>query len=373
MSTNEALWLPAKGVALKIAEAPFPKAGAGQIVVRTAAVSVNPIDWILQSVGGLIFPWLRYPLVLGWDVAGEVVAIGADVTRFKPGDRVLGFAVGQEKSVNDPAEGAFQHYVVLREHLASPLPDWLTYEQATVLPMAVSTAASGLFQPDQLALAHPGASPAPSGKTVLVWGGSTSVGSNAIQLAVAAGYEVFTTASPRNHDYVRRLGAARAFDYRSPTVVRDIIQALQGRTVAGALAIGAGSATQCVKIVGACEGHKFVALASPPVSFEDAPTKGGNRLWLAGKLRRLVLGNIGLALRARRSGVRFKFISGSAILTGGVGRMIYADFLPQALASGRYQAVPEALVVGRGLSAIPDALDKHKKGVSAKKVVVTIG
>ena len=371
MPTNEAVWLPAKKAALNVASAPFPQPGARQIVVRAKAVSINPIDWILQSIGGLIFPWLKYPLILGWDVAGEVVAIGHEVTRFKIGDRVLGLAVGQDKSVNDSAEGAFQMFPVLREHMATPIPNNLGYEHAAVLPLALSTASCGLFQPDQLGLSQPTGDIRGTGKTVLIWGGSTSVGSNAIQLAVAAGYEVFTTASPRNHEYVCQLGAAKAFDYRNPTVVRDIVKALKGRELAGALAIATGSAKPCIDIVGACEGNKFVSVASPPVSFDDAtPTQG--TLWLIGKLGKMVKGNVGLVLNARRRGVRYKFINGSSLLNDGIGPMIYVDFLPQALASGKYRAAPEPLAIGHGLSAIPSALETQKAGVSAKKIVVTL-
>ncbi len=87
--------------------------------------------------------------------------------------------------------------------MAAPIPHTMSYEAAAVLPLALST---GLFQTDQLALQYPSATPKPTGQTVLVWGGSTSVGSNAIQLAVAAGYEVITTSSPRNFDYVTKLG-----------------------------------------------------------------------------------------------------------------------------------------------------------------------
>ena len=372
MPTNNALWLLAKRGVPIIAEAPFPSAGALQIVVRVAAVSINPIDWILQSVGSLIFPWLRYPLVLGWDVAGEVVATGSEVTRFKIGDRVFGLAVGQDKSVNDSAEGAFQTFAILREHLASPLPPTLSFEQGATLPLALSTAACGLFQSDGLALAPPQEAPAPTGRTVLVWGGSTSVGSNAIQLAVAAGYEVITTASPRNHDYVKRLGATEAFDYRSPSVVKDIVRALGGRTLAGALAVGAGSAKPCVEIVAVCDGEKRVAMASPPVSFEDAPATGGRTLWFMRKLTRMVVGTLSVMLSARRHGIVSTFINGSTLLGDSVGPMIYADFLPRALASGRYRVAPEPLVVGRGLDAIPAALDHQRKGVSAQKIVVTL-
>ncbi len=372
MPTNQAVRLPAKGAALEIAEVPFPQAGGKQIVVKAQAIAVNPVDWIVQLVGGLIFPWLKYPLVLGWDVAGEVVAVGEEVTRFRVGDRVVGLAVGQDKAVNDSAEDAFQNYVLLREHMAAPLPPALMYEDAAVLPLAVSTAASGLFQTDYLALDHPNGSAQGTGKTLLVWGGSTSVGSNAIQLAVAAGYEVFTTASPRNHDYVRELGAVQAFDYRAPSVVSDIVRALQGRTLAGALAIGAGAAAPCIDVVGACPGGKFVSIASTPVSFDDAPARGGKRRWLAGKLIRLVAGNVGVMIRARRRGVRVKFVNGVTLLHNEVGPMIFVDFLPRALASGDYRAAPPPLVVGKGLSSVAHAFEIQKKGVSAQKVVVTL-
>lgn len=370
---NQALWLPAKGATPEVRPAPVPTPGQGQIVIRAACVAINPIDWILQQVGSLIFPFLRYPLVLGWDVAGEVVAVGAGVSRFKVGDRIVGLAVGQDKSVNDPVEGAFQHHPLLRDHMATPIPPSLTWEQAAVLPLAISTAACCLFQSAHLALDPPTVSPHSNGKTVLIWGGSTSVGSNAIQLAVAAGYEVVTTASPRNHAYVRQLGASAVFDYKSRTVVRDIVQFLKGKTLAGAVAIGAGSAPLCVAIMGACTGRKYVAIASPPVSFDDAPEHGRRGPWLAGKLFRMVRGTVGVMLRGRLKGVHSGFVNGSSLLNDGVGRMIFTEFLPGALASGQFRSSPEPIMAGAGLEAIPNALERHRKGgVSAGKLVVTL-
>jgi hypothetical protein len=100
----------------------------------------------------------------------------------------------------------------------------------------------GLFQKDQLALKYPTVPPKPNGEALLIWSGSSSVGRNAIQLATTAGYEVFTTASPKNFEYVKRLGAVQAFDYRSPTVIKDIVNALKNKTLVGAMAIDNGSA-----------------------------------------------------------------------------------------------------------------------------------
>ena len=269
MPINTAAWLGASQAQLEVKPAPYTPPRENEIVVKNHAVAINPIDWLIQVIGYFIFPWIKYPFVLGSDLAGEVFEIGKGVTRFKVGDRVLGHAVGTDKKRNSSAEGAFQTYTVVLAHMAAPIPSAMSYETAAVLPLGLSTAACGLFQKDHLALQYPSKTPKPTGQTLLIWGGSTSVGSNAIQLAVAAGYEVITTASPRNFDYVKKLGAGQVFDYNSKTVVQDVIAAFKGKTSAGALAIGKGSAEACVDIIGACEGGKFVSLASSSVSIEE--------------------------------------------------------------------------------------------------------
>jgi NADPH:quinone reductase-like Zn-dependent oxidoreductase len=369
---NRAAWLPAKHGAITLGPAPYTPPKADELVVRNRALGINPVDWMTVPLGDLFFPWLRYPFVLGSDVAGEVVAVGDAVSRFKVGDRVLGHAVGAEKGRNRPEEGAFQSYTVLLERMASAIPETLDYETAAVLPLGLSTAARALFQRDHLALRYPTDRAKPTGKTLLVWGGSTSVGSNAIQLAVAAGYEVVTTASPKNFDYVKALGAGLAFDYRAPGVVREIIAALKGRSIVGALAIGVGSAAACVDIVAAGEGRKFVSMATPAVSFTDAPSGRGRALWLVPTLARMMASTAATTLKARSRKVATKFVWGGALVDNEVSRVIYQDFLPRALAEGRYTPAPDPLVVGRGLDMIPTALRRQRQGVSARKVVVTL-
>ena len=284
---NSAAWLTAPHAQLEVADAPYTRPDDDQIVVRAHAVAVNPQDWITQVAANLTYRWLTYPTVLGSDVAGEVVEVGKDVTRFAVGDRVIGQAVGTDKDSNRASEGAFQRYAVILERLASPIPDSLSYEGASVLPLALSTASCALFQQDYLGLHHPSADPAPTGETVLVWGGSTSAGSNAIQLAVAAGYDVITTASPRNFAFVKELGASEAFDYNSPTVIPDIISAFADRRLAGAIAFGTTAAPACVKIAAVLRGQpirrdrhparlirrtrarKRVAAGRPPAQYVD--------------------------------------------------------------------------------------------------------
>jgi NADPH:quinone reductase-like Zn-dependent oxidoreductase len=372
MPENKALWLNAKRAPLTVGPASYTPPRADEIVVRVRAVAVNPMDRLQQTMGDIFTPWTSYPFVIGSDVAGEVVEAGSGVTRLRVGDRVVGFAAGSDKSRNHAAEGAFQDYVVLLAHMAAPIPDALTFEEAAVMPLGISTAACGLFQKDFLAMNAPSAAATRTGKTLLIWGGSTSVGSNAIQLAVAAGYDVVTTASPRNFDYVKRLGAREAFDYRSRTVISDIVSALRGREIAGALAIGAGSAGACIDIVGACKGKRFVAMATPPTSFDNVPAGRGRLRRLVPAIARMLSGTMTLALKARRRGVRTKMIWGSALIANEVGPMIFEAFLPTALAEARFVAAPSPTVVGTGLAQIPAALERQRLGVSAAKLVVTL-
>jgi NADPH:quinone reductase-like Zn-dependent oxidoreductase len=194
MPSNPAAWLTSSNTkSLEVKSAPYPTPKANTIVIKNGAIAINPIDCLIQDHPGMVFPHLKLPFVIGSDVAGEVVGVGPGVTRFKIGDRVLGQARGVLKTRNVSSEGAFQAYTVLLPDLTSQIPDSLSFESAAVIPLGLSTAITGLFQDDQLALQLPSvpAKP-PTGKTLLVWGGSTSVGSNAIQLAIAAGYEVFT-------------------------------------------------------------------------------------------------------------------------------------------------------------------------------------
>jgi NADPH:quinone reductase-like Zn-dependent oxidoreductase len=345
---NIALWLPKRGARFEVGPAPYTSPAANEVVVRVRAIAVNPIDGMPGFLYRVVLPWLTFPAVVGSDVAGEVVEVGTGVTRLRPGDRVLGHAFGVEKSQNRAAEGAFQHYVVLMQHMVSPIPDSLSFEQAAVLPLTLSTAATGMFQRDHLGLAMPGADPDDRPETVLVWGGATSVGTNAIQLARNAGYRVVATASPRNFDYVRSLGAAEVVDRRSRTAVDEIVERIGDSPLAGTLAIGAGSLVPAVAIASRTTGGKRVASAQPE------------------RITRL------RGPRARRPGVRVSGIWGNTLKDNEVGPAIYVDFLPAALATGAYRAAPDGTVVGHGLARIPDALRRLRDGVSATKLVVTV-
>lgn len=226
--------------------------------------------------------------------------------------------------------------------VVAELPSSFSLEQGAVLPLGISTAAAGLYQKHFLALPLPGKDKVD--RAVLIWGGSSSVGSCAIQLAVASGAEVYTTASPTNFAYCKKLGATHVFDYHTDDVEEKIVKALHGKTVAGAYhAVGADGAVQaCARIVDRCKGKAIV------VTVRGVPDEG------------------------IPSSVRVKGISSSSIFAEGneVGPYIWRKYLPRALDDGRIVAKPDALIVGQGLRSIQHALDRQKAGVSAAKVVV---
>lgn len=346
---NEALWLDSPRAALRTGPAPMPVPGPGEVVVRVRAVALNPVDTVPGFARRrFVYPWLLYPAVLGTDVAGEVVEVGAGVTPLAVGDRVVGLATGQERFRNSAAHGAFQRFTVLSAEMATRLPDDVALVDAVVLPLAVSTAAAGLFQPDQLGLALPTAAAHDRAETVLVWGASSSVGSNAVQLARGAGYRVVATASPHNHALVRSLGAAEVVDYRDGGVVADLVRSLRGHVLAGTVAIGAGSLSRAIAIARRADGTGRVASAYPtPVT----------------AARRLVV---------RPLGVHVSAIWGGTPAQNVVGPAVFTQFLPAALTDGRYSPAPPAEVVGHGLAAVPAGLARLRAGVSARKLVVTV-
>ena len=116
---------------------------------------------------------------------------------------------------------ANQLYSTCREILVSVVPDSMPLANAAVLPL-FSTAASGLFY--QLGLPFPSLNPKATGKTILIWGGNSSCGSSTIQLAVAAGLTVATTASNANREYVKSFGATQVFDHNDPIVIDEILK-----------------------------------------------------------------------------------------------------------------------------------------------------
>jgi len=159
--------------------------------------------------------------------------------------------------------GSFQNYTTCREVVVAKIPDHLSFSQAVVLPLGLSTSIVGLFE--LLGLRMPSIERRPAGKVVLIWGGSSSMGSTAIQLAAAAGYEVLATASPRNHEFVKSLGATEVFDHSDPDVLDLIVRKLESSDFAGAYdCIGEEGTTRSCAAISSRFGGGILPTVLPP-------------------------------------------------------------------------------------------------------------
>ncbi|KAF4968343.1 hypothetical protein FSARC_4289 [Fusarium sarcochroum] len=337
MSINNTAYLTAVKAPLELRPAPLLEPKEDEVTVKTHALALNPTDAAQQRLGPSVFPWLKFPAILGCDVAGQVTAIGSGVTKFKIGDRVAGYNLG-----------TFQEYVPMKEHCCFKIPHNINYEEAAVLPLCLSVAVKTLFHPDYLALDLPTPSTTANGKVILVWGGSTSVGCNMIQLAKAAGFEVITTASPRNFDYLKKLGASQVFDYNSSTIKEDLLATVKGKIVAGAIANGGLNVSEFPSIVENCAA---VALSSPD-NCKLVPMTMVPRFPLP-------------------DGVETKFVVPLST-DKELASWVFNDYISGKLANGEFMAAPEPKVVSHGLETLQSALETLSAGVSAKKIVVTV-
>lgn len=183
---------------VELGELPAPQAGPGELLVEVHAASVNPVDFkIRDGMLKMIIPF-GFPLILGNDLSGVVKAVGAGVTRFRPGDAV--FARMDKRLI-----GAFAEFAVVAEADAAAKPANLTHIEAAAVPLAGLTAWQALFEIGGLK----------AGQKVLIHGGSGGVGTFAIQLARHAGATVATTVGVRNAELARSLGADIVIDYKA--------------------------------------------------------------------------------------------------------------------------------------------------------------
>ncbi|EPS29079.1 hypothetical protein PDE_04028 [Penicillium oxalicum 114-2] len=206
-------------------DAPLPIPEPHMVLVKTIAVSINPCDWKMPS---------RFPAPgarIGCDFAGIVLSIGPEAARIRRdlriGDRVCGGIHGSNPI--DLPSGSFSQYVAAHADLLLKLPNKLSFAQGAVLGGSVfATLWIALYEslglegtPDMPLQDDP--------PPVLVYGGSTSTGTAALQILRLSGYRPIATCSPHNNDLVRAAGAEKVFDYRSETCAADIKSYTNGR------------------------------------------------------------------------------------------------------------------------------------------------
>jgi len=266
---------------LQMDDVPVPKVGPNGVLVQVHASSVNPIDWklrkgMLKAVRKFVFP-----VIWGSDFSGEVTEVGSAVSFFKPGDEVYGFKDG---SVGKTYRGTYAEFAVVPEKVAARKPAKLSHEEAAAIPLTAVTAWQALVTKGSLK----------PGSRVLIHAGAGGVGIFAIQIAKALGAYVAATASSRNQDFLRQLGADVPIDYEKERVEDkisncDLVVDGVGKSVWG-------SALSVLK-----RGGKLITLV--------APTPHGS----AGKLRFVAYTGSRLGwwmVRARLAGKRLVLFMG---------------------------------------------------------------
>ena len=190
---------------VQVVEVDRPATPAGRLCVQVAAVALNPVDWKLADG---TFPGVRPPHILGLDAAGIVAEVGAGVTGFSEGDRVVWHA-----NLNE--DGVFADYAFPPPHVVATVPATVDLLNAAAVPCAGYTAYQGLFRKAHLAAT--GAS-----TTVLVQGASGGVGGFAVQLAASAGATVIALARPEKANRVKALGAHHVLDYHAADLLEQV-------------------------------------------------------------------------------------------------------------------------------------------------------
>jgi NADPH2:quinone reductase len=194
----------------ELSEMPKPTPAPGQVLVRVRAASVNPVDYKIRRSGA----WARVPMpaILGYDAAGTVEAVGANVSHLAPGDDVFYSAriFGRQ--------GTYAEYHVEDAEIVGKKPEHLSFEQAASLPLAAITAYDAVIT---FFATKPG-------DTVLIHAGAGGVGSLAVQLAKAAGARVLATGRRENEALIRSFGADEVIDYRAARFEDEVNRLTEG-------------------------------------------------------------------------------------------------------------------------------------------------
>ncbi|WP_327695769.1 NADP-dependent oxidoreductase [Streptomyces sp. NBC_00459] len=304
---------------LQEADVPEPTVGEHDVLVRVEAAGLNPLDEKIRA-GEFkqVLPY-KLPLILGNDVAGTVISVGAAVRGFRPGDEV--YARPHQDRI-----GTFAERIAVAEDDLALKPASINMDEAGSLPLAALTAWQALVERGKVR----------PGQKVLIHAGAGGVGSIAIQLAAHLGAHVATTASGSNADFVRALGADTVIDYRT----QDFEQLLTGYDLV-LDSIGGETLAKSLRVLK--PGGKAIGISGPPDP-AFAREAGLNPLMrlavaaLSGKIRRQAkkLGVTYEFLFMRASGDQLRQITtliDQGVVRPVVGKVVGFDQTPQALRS----------------------------------------
>jgi putative PIG3 family NAD(P)H quinone oxidoreductase len=313
---------------LKATTRPLPQPRAGEVLVRVAAAGVNRPD-VMQRQG-------RYPPppgasdLPGMEISGEIVQLGAGVSGLSLGEQITSLLPG----------GGYAAYAVAAAPLCMPLPAGLTMVEAAAIPETYMTVWTNLFERGGLK----------GGDTVLIHGGTSGIGTTAIQLAAAWGARVFATAgSPEKARFCEKLGAERGIDYRTEDFVAVIRAATDGYGIDVTLDMVAGSYVQRNLDIAALEGRVVtIAMLGGARAEINMNTVLPKRLTLTGStLRSRTVAQKAAVAEAMRRNVW------PLLAEGRVKPVIYQTF-PLAQAADAHRLMESSNHMGKIVLTLPD-------------------
>lgn len=336
--SNLAAVLPAEKAPFEVQEVENYQPGPDEILVKNEVISLNPVEYKVAKYA--IFP-LQYPYILGSTLGGTVEAVGSEVKKFQVGDKVVAF----KKSGPDGNQyGAYQRHVVVKDFMISKLPNGIDQAVAASVVMNIATVV-GMYT-GRIGLDKPSleGSAAAKNKKVLIYGGSSSFGSLSVEYLARAGYSVVTTTSPKNKQFVEKLGAATVLDHtmEQDKLVKELITHGPYEVVVDSISLP-NTIPVTSQVLAAQGGGKLYTL-QPPFGPEE----------LAEGVERVFESWPDPLYEERNDGVR---------------EWLFQAYLPEGLSKGFITPLPVEKVSG-GLKAVNEALDKMEKGVSGVRLVV---
>jgi NADPH:quinone reductase-like Zn-dependent oxidoreductase len=246
---------------------PVPIPGPDQVLIRCVAVSLNPVDWQSKAYN---FGITSLPWVNGRDASGVIEAVGGNVSNFHIGDAVFTLT-----DYTNSHSGSYQEFFIATASSVAKVPPGMSFESAAAIPVAAITAAISLQR-------YMGLSPSLSCSVLgdgrhwlLIWGGATSTGYMAMQLAKIYGLSVIAVASPANYEYLQQAGADVVLDRNGPgEALSRIREITRGRLRLAFDAVGPTTASLCASALCKEPGQPLsvlVALAGLPKDVEGDP------------------------------------------------------------------------------------------------------
>ncbi|KAI1329925.1 GroES-like protein [Xylariaceae sp. FL0255] len=339
--THKAAILPEKQSRLAVVERDTPEPGPDEILLEIKCVALNPVDQYQRDFG--FPPVAQYPTIVGSDAAGIVAKVGSNVSTVAPGTRVMALASGFFQN-NNPDYGSFQEYALVGFETVVPIPEAMSFEEASSFPLTFGTAATSFTSIGiPLDTRH-----TPEDKqAILIWGASSSVGTFSIQVAKILGFTVYATASAKNHEYLKKLVADALFDYKDSDVVAQIVAAVKkdGSTLVTAHGVVNDSMQPCLDVLKETKGDKAAKLTFSPPLPKELPTLDNTE-------------------------IKWNFPDMANMKTH--YQKVYHELLQNGLKNGSIVPSPPVQVEAGGLEGINAAMDKLTAGVSLTKIVVPL-